>query len=400
MDACKAKQAQVKFVEKSKAKTPACDAEDEDGDDKELGASVTTGRLKPKRVGVNGKGETLKGFSEITFRKILFRKSFSIGVPVIQKLECNIRLAGMMGVQYGFAVDEKTLMVAMAQATPLINIAFHFSAFGKAGPFAGGLITKLTLADIALPVNAVIAPLALSMGYDISWKVKALIADIKAYVRGPGMRCKNKAGRDPGGRWLVKHKDRKKRIFIRGGRSKGKSKGKERGKRRMVLLSEDMGSETGNLQLSYPGISDKLNPTPAKALGMEYKYAVEHSNTGKTRLGESTKFIGGLKKLASNLAMPCLTTPCNLWWVPKICGIKCGIGKGCKIMKGEIAVPSLYKWPGITKGGSIITKNQKCVKPPPPQKPPAAASSDDDDDEDEDEDGDGDDKRKGIKKED
>jgi len=165
----------------------------------------------------------------------------------------------------------------------------------------------------------------------------------------------------------------------------------------MVLLSEGMGSETGDLHLSYPGISDKLNPTPAKALGMEYKYAVEHSNTGKTRLGESTKFIGGLSKLASNLAMPCLTTPCNLWWVPKICGFKCGIGKGCKIMKGEIAVPSLYKWPGITKGGSIITKNQKCVKPPPPQKPPAAASSDDDDD---DEDGDGDDKRKGIKKED
>merc|ERR1712139_529745 len=146
-----------------------------------------------------------------------------------------------MGVQYGFAVDEKTLMVAMAQATPLINIAFHFSAFGKAGPIAGGIVTELVIADIALPVNAVIAPLALSMGYDISWKVKALVADIKAFVRGPGMKCKNKAGMDPGGRWLVRHKDKTKRIFIPGGKGKGKSKGKERGKRRLRrVLSESV----------------------------------------------------------------------------------------------------------------------------------------------------------------
>merc|ERR1711959_373160 len=180
-------------------------------------------------VGVDAKGFRLKAFSEMTFRKTLFEKNFKVGVPMIGALLCSITLAGMMGLQYGFGVDEKTMIVAMAQAQPMANVVFKFDAFGTAGPFAGGLVVKLTIFDARVPINAVIAPLAMSLGYDVSWKVTALQAKIYAFMRGPGMKCKNGAGRNRN--CFGKGKTR-----LCAGKGKGKSKGKREFKRREALL--------------------------------------------------------------------------------------------------------------------------------------------------------------------
>jgi len=414
VDICKAKQPPVKFVPKAEVKErPEPEEEgDGDGDDadkksKKLGESayipsrprlgIAKGKSKGKggvkmkqgKVGVDAKGFRLKAFSEMTFRKTLFEKNFKVGVPMIGALLCSITLAGMMGLQYGFGVDEKTMIVAMAQAQPMANVVFKFDAFGTAGPFAGGLVVKLTIFDARVPINAVIAPLAMSLGYDVSWKVTALQAKIMAFFRGPGMKCKNKAGRDRAGRCVGKGKTR---ICV--GKGKGKSKGKDKGKRREALLREArrMYESEGTNEI-IPGINNALNPTPAKALSLQFeqvlkdeeKYQVlktkgialgDKNSNGvqelgpQQKLGENAQFMGKLGKLVSALGGPCLTTPCNLWWVPN-CKLKCGIGEGCDYLKGTKVPKPLYEWKGINKGASIITKNQKCVKAPPPQAPPA-----------------------------
>lgn len=285
-----------------------------------------------------------------------------------------------MGLQYGFGVDEKTMIVAMAQAQPLANVVFKFDAYGHAGPFAGGLIAKLTIFDARVPINAVIAPLAMSLGYDVSWKVTALQASIKAFFRGPGMKCKNKAGRDKAGRCIGRGKTRL--CVGKGGKGKGKSKGKDKGKRRALVmyharrLYESQGSTTELI----PGISNDINPTPAQGLALEFKELMKAKQIVKERkLGEG--FLGKIGKLVSALGGPCLTTPCNLWWVPN-CKLKCSISEGCDYLKGTKVPKALYEWKGINKGASIITKNQKCVQAPPPQAPPSDGDGDGDGDSD------------------
>merc|ERR1712091_759273 len=57
-----------------------------------------------------------------------------------------------------------------------------------------------------------------------------------AFFRGPGMKCKNKAGRDRAGRCIGKGKTR---ICVgKGGRSKGKDKGKRRAMARRLQESQ------------------------------------------------------------------------------------------------------------------------------------------------------------------
>merc|ERR1712091_652302 len=85
-----------------------------------------------------------------------------------------------------------------------------------------------------------------------------------AFFRGPGMKCKNKAGRDRAGRCIGKGKTR---ICVgKGGRSKGKDKGKRRAMARRLQESQ---GKTAVLQESQgktvvAAMSNDANPTPAQ----------------------------------------------------------------------------------------------------------------------------------------
>jgi len=359
LNLCTGKQEQPPFVTKDKAQIRSREAETRSQEALySLGEAEEEDDDGDELVGIDKDGYRLAGFGERTFRESVFTTEFKFGVPKISAMVSSIQLAGVFGVRYGLAVDESTLMSAMATVEPIANLVLKFDSLGEAGAFVGGIVTKMKFIDARIPIQGTMKPIDDEFGFNFGWEATALKARIDGFQRGPGTMC-------PG-------------DWTKNGNCIGNTKG--RYKKFCVGKGETANNPSTISTRSAAAELGEGRPEGGAA-GPAMKKLTEDSKAnfravGSADIKEAMNRVTDDEKEAERAAIAdaelatrpkpvsCATSPCNIWWVPKGSGCPaaapCSHEVGCDFLTGKARPAPMYDWSGFSEKADLMGWDPAC----------------------------------------